>query len=100
MDAPIRFSMAMIHDHDFSRELKAADIVMTEPTSPEWNPQVAFGSRILRRIVRTNKAKALRGLTLLIDWESEEPEALVAALLVTKGTHELFCGKRETKGGQ
>lgn len=100
MKAPIRFSMDMIHDHDFLRTLKAADIVMTEPTSPEWNPQVAFGTRALRRIVRTNKAVEARVLCLLIDWESEEPEGLVAALLVTKGSHELSCGKRRMEGGE
>jgi len=88
MEAPLRFTMDMIHDHDFLRLLEEADVVMTKPTSPEWHEQLAFGTRALRRIIKNNTTEELKVLWLILDWCSEEPEALAAALLVTKGTDE------------
>jgi hypothetical protein len=85
-----RFTVDMIHDSGFIRALKAADVVLTEPTSPEWNPAIAFGARAYQRISKGGKRRKLLVLRLIVDWESEEPEALCAALLTIKGGCELF----------
>jgi len=98
MKAPIRFTMDMIHDHDFLSLLEKADVVITKPTSPEWDEQLAFGKGALRRVVESQTAEELNVVWLLVDWSSEEPEALAAALLVTKGTEELSSAA--TEGGQ
>jgi hypothetical protein len=89
-DTPIRFRSEIIHDRGFIKRLKAADVVMAVPTSPEWNPQVAFGSHVLRRIEKTGKVEELGVLRLIVNWESDEPEALCAALIVTKGSCDIL----------
>jgi hypothetical protein len=85
-----RFTVDMIFDERFLIQLKAADVVLTEPTSPEWNPEIAFGARAYQRISKGGKRRKLLVLRLIVDWESEEPEALCAALLTIKGGYDLF----------
>jgi hypothetical protein len=80
----------MIHDRGFIKMLKAADVVLAVPISPEWNQQIAFGTRALRRIEKTGKAEDLQVLQLIVNWESDEPEALCAALIVTKGSCDIL----------
>jgi hypothetical protein len=72
--------MDMIHDHDFLSLLEKADVVITKPTSPEWDEQLAFGKGALRRVVESQTAEELNVVWLLVDWSSEEPEALAAVI--------------------
>ena len=88
----IRFKSEMIFTAEFIRKLKSADVVLTEPTSPEWNSQIAFGTRVLRRIETTGKAENLQVLRLIVNWGSQEPDALCAALILTKGSCEFLSG--------
>ena len=65
--------------------VKSAEIILTFPTSPEWNPQIAYGTQTLQRIVSSGVATMVCTLCLVIDWTTEEPEYLIAVLRAIKG---------------
>lgn len=69
----------------FREKVKLADLIMTHPTSPEWNPQIAYGVEALQSVVSTKSATVLRTLSIIIDWTTEEPEYLIALLRHIKG---------------
>jgi hypothetical protein len=69
----------------FIESVKSAEIILTYPTSPEWNPQIAYGTQTLQRIVSSGIASMACTLCLVIDWTSEEPEHLIAVLRAIKG---------------
>ena len=69
----------------FREHVKSADLIMTHPTSPEWNPQIAYGVEALQSVVSTNSTTALHTLCIIIDWTTKEPEYLVALLRHIKG---------------
>jgi len=69
----------------FIQSVKSAEIILTYPTSPEWNPQIAYGTQTLQRIVSSGIATMVGTLCLVIDWTTEEPEYLIAVLRAIKG---------------
>lgn len=69
----------------FRELVKSADLIMTLPTSPEWNPQIAYGLEALQPVVSTKSVTVLRTLSIIIDWTTEEPEYLIALLRHIKG---------------
>lgn len=73
----------------FIESVKIADVIMTFPTSPEWNPQIAYGTQTLQRVTSSGPATRAGGLYLLIDWTTKEPEYLTALLLQIKGECDL-----------
>jgi len=69
----------------FIDSVKKAGIILTYPTSPEWNPQIAYGTQTLQRIASNGSATMAAVLCLVIDWTTEEPEYLIALLRQIKG---------------
>lgn len=65
--------------------IKKAGVILTFPTSPEWNPQIAYGTQTLQRIASGGLPTRVDTISLTIDWTTEEPEHLVALLRQIKG---------------
>ena len=66
-----------------------ADVILTFPTSPEWNPQIAYGTEMLQRIKSSGTPAMTATMCLEIDWATEEPEYLIALLRHIKGKCDL-----------
>ncbi len=69
----------------FIEIIKKVDVVLTFPTSPEWNPQIAYGKRTFERIASGDSIVSLHTAKLLIDWTTQEPEHLIALLRHYRG---------------
>ncbi|MCB1129556.1 MAG: hypothetical protein KDN05_00405 [Verrucomicrobiae bacterium] len=74
----------------FLEAVKTADVILTFPTSPEWNPQIAYGTQKLQLIASGTSARFLHIVALVIDWTTVEPEYLAALLRQIKGECDLF----------
>lgn len=81
----IRATIEVMKTPAFIETIKKVDVVLTFPTSPEWNPQVAYGKRTLERIASGDSIIGLHTAKLLIDWTTQEPEHLVALLRHYRG---------------
>lgn len=80
-----RADMETMKSPRFVECVRQADVILTFPTSPEWNPQIAYGTQTLQRIVATGFTEVAATLCIVIDWASDEPEYLHALLLHIKG---------------
>jgi len=87
----IRATESVMRSREFLVELRRAFVVMTYPTSPEWEPALAFGRDYLERIREEGyPAETFSLLSLKIDWSGREPELLHYSLLAAKGDSYLF----------
>jgi hypothetical protein len=84
-----RATIETMKTQEFIDALKNVDVILTFPTSPEWNPQIAYGTKTLERIVKDNALCVLNMLGLVIDWTTNEPETLIALLRHIKGECDL-----------
>lgn len=80
-----RATIEAMKTSSFIDSVKKADVILTFPTSPEWNPQIAYGTEMLQRIASKGPATMAAVLCLAIDWTTEEPEYLIALLRQIKG---------------
>jgi hypothetical protein len=80
-----RATIEVMSTESFREQVTSAELIMTYPASPEWNPQIAYGKQKLEHIVSSGSASMLRTLCLVIDWTSMEPEYLIALLRNIKG---------------
>lgn len=80
-----RATIEVMGTASFREQVKSANLIMTLPTSPEWNPQIAFGTETLQSIASNGRATVLNTLRLVIDWTTEEPEYLTELLHQIKG---------------
>jgi hypothetical protein len=85
-----RANLETMRTLDFLRLIEGADAVLTEPTSPEWFEQIAYGKAAFLEVVHGNKNREMKLLHLQIDWQSEEPELLSAIIMKVKGSCDLF----------
>lgn len=74
----------------FLDAVKTADVILTFPASPEWNPQIAYGKQTLQIIASGESTMVLGTLALVIDWTTDEPDYLAALLREIKGGCDLF----------
>lgn len=84
-----RATIEIMKTSSFIECVKTADIILTFPTSPEWNPQIAYGTETLQHIASNGPATMSNTLCLVIDWTTEEPEYLIALLRGIKGKCDL-----------
>ncbi len=80
-----RATIEVMSTANFREHVTSAELILTYPASPEWNPQIAYGKQKLEHIVSSGSASMLRTLCLVIDWTSMEPEYLIALLRHIKG---------------
>ena len=80
-----RATIEVMSTASFREQVTSAELILTYPASPEWNPQIAYGKQKLEHIVSSGSASMLRTLCLVIDWTSMEPEYLIALLRRIKG---------------
>lgn len=80
-----RATIETMRTQEFIECVRRSDVILTFPTSPEWNPQIAYGTQTLQRIVQDGCARGLTTLCLVIDWTTNEPETLIALLRHIKG---------------
>lgn len=80
-----RATIEVMSTANFREQVTSAELILTYPASPEWNPQIAYGKQKLEQIVSSGTASTLRTLCLVIDWTSMEPEYLVALIRDIKG---------------
>lgn len=80
-----RATIEVMKTTSFVDRVKNAGIILTFPTSPEWNPQIAYGTQTLQRIASHGPPTMIATLCLEIDWTTDEPEYLIALLRHVKG---------------
>ena len=85
----IRATILTMKTPSFIAGVEKADVILTFPTSSEWNPQIAYGTQTLQRIASGGLAKSYVTLCITIDWTTNEPEHLIALLRHIKGTCDL-----------